>query len=115
MNPIRLYEPSSNQHFIVDGQKVFADVNGDGKIARSEEVSTPLKGKLVEAAQYFADYYDLPIHGTPNKDGTILSGGRLNDTDAASFSSASGVKIGRSALERHLDFFDGSQDGKITV
>jgi hypothetical protein len=106
-----------NQYFIVAGGRVYANVNGDGRIRKADRYAGPAEGPLLAAARYFADYYEAPFPGAPSQDAEITSGGRLNDREAARFAiDLDGVVAKRPDILGHLDFFDRvDSDGMITL
>jgi len=117
VRPIRLFHAGLGQYVIVDGEAVYADLDGDGRIARSERYTGEAERALVGAARHFADYYDAPFPGARSLDSQITSGGRLNDKEAERFSrDLKGVLAKRPDLMGHLDFFDRADgDGMITL
>jgi hypothetical protein len=115
-NPIRLFHAGLSQYFIVDGDRVYADLDGDGLVTKRERYSGPAVAALAAANRHFTVYYDAPFPGARSLDPQITSGGRLNDKEAASFSADRAVPAKRSDLLAHLDFFDQEDgDGVIGV
>jgi hypothetical protein len=114
---MRLVHAGLDKHFIVDGEMVYADNDGDGKIAKSDRYKGPAEAELVAAARHFDVYYDAPFPGAKSLDPQIISGGRLNAKEAAQFSGdPRGVLAKRPDLMGHLDFFDRRDaDGMITL
>jgi hypothetical protein len=117
VKPIRLFHSGLNQYFIVADGRVYTDVNGDGRIRRTGAYTGPAASVLLDAAQYFADYYEAPFPGAKSLDPEITSGGRLNDKEMARLEGDSqGVPARRPDLLAHLDFFDRADgDGLITL
>jgi hypothetical protein len=115
--PIRLFHAGLNRYFIVDGASVYADVRGDGRIRKSDRYAGPAESALVEAARFFATYYDAPFPGARSLNPQISSGGRLNANEAQRFAEdADGIVAKRPDLLAHLDFFDRrSGDGTIAL
>jgi hypothetical protein len=118
---IRLFHHDSNRHFIVAGGEVYADHKRIRRITRDDRISGSLDGvardELLQAARYFTTLYDVPVDGTSNVDRSIRSSGLLNrkELEQLQFDPA-GVPAVRTALERHLDFFDAETlDGRITL
>src|SRR5262245_41095022 len=118
---IRLFHRDTNRHFIVAEGEVYADRERVRRICREDRISEPLDGVspevLREAATYFTELYEMPSESTPNIDRSIRSAGLLSTLEIQKLQTdARGVPVVRTALERHLDFFDcDSFDGRITV
>jgi len=118
---IRLFHRDSNRHFIVAGGEVYADHKRIRRITRDDRISGSLEGvtrdELLQAARYFTTLYDIPVEGTANVDRSIRSSGLLNRKEIQQLQfDPAGVPAVRTALERHLDFFDAeSLDGRITL
>jgi len=118
---MRLFHRDSNRHFIVAGSEVYADRNRARRITRDDRMNGSLDGvtrdELLAAAAYFTTAYELPVEGTPNVDRSIRSAGLLNALEREQLTrDPAGVPAVRTALERHLDFFDAeSFDGRITL
>jgi hypothetical protein len=114
--PIRLRHTGLDAHFIVDGDRVSADLDGDGRIAAGDRYEGPEVAALAAAARYFEAVYEMPYPGAPSQEPAIQSGGPLNAKEAAAFRQASGVPARRPDLLGHLDFFDRrSGDGVVSV
>ncbi|MFO0728888.1 MAG: caleosin family protein [Myxococcota bacterium] len=105
---------STNQNVIVSGGKVYADKNGDGKIQKSEEINTPRKAALVEAADYISTYFEPRALGPMSQDRSIESKGSLNQVELKEFEGA-GTDVNRNKLLEHLAYFDSNGDGKISL
>lgn len=118
---IRLFHRDSNRHFIVAGANVYADRDRVLRISRQDRMNEALDGvthgELLEAAAYFMKWYEAPVEGTPNVDGSFRSAGLLNRVEVDQLErDPAGVPAVRTALERHLDFFDSETlDGRITL
>lgn len=115
--PLRLFHSGLGQHFIVDGDSVYADLDRDGRIGRSDRYVGVAAPALLAAARHFDEFYDAPFPGARSLDPEITSGGRLNDKELAKFSGdARGIVAKRPDLMAHLDFFDRARcDGMITL
>ena len=120
VRPIRLFHAGLNQYFIVDvtgGGTVYADLDGDGRIAKQERYSGIAEPALVAAGHHFAEHYVTPFPGARSLDPEITSGGRLNAKEATTFThDVKGVVARRPDLLGHLDFFDRRDgDGMISL
>lgn len=114
---MRLFHSGLGQHFIVDGEMVYADIDGDGKISKNERYNGPAAAALIGAARHFNDFFDAPFPGARSLDSQVTSGGRLNEKEMARFAAdPKGVIAKRPDLMGHLDFFDRAHsDGMITL
>ena len=116
---LRILHTRSGRHFIVDGPKVYAE-RSPGQIGPDGLMLGPDGGidpqKLVNAAAYFTERYEEPCPGTPYVvDGDFICAGQLNVVETQRFKDGRDVAAVRTALERHLDFFDrDTADGRIT-
>lgn len=113
--PLRLFHSGLGRHFIVASEIVYADLDGRGRISKSNRYSGAAATALVAAARHFDDYYDAPFPGARSLDPEITSGGRLNDKEIERFlHDPQGVVAKRPDLMGHLDFFDRDKgDGMI--
>ena len=116
---LRLHDRQTNRHVIVQGDRVYADRDGDRKIAKRDEIGAaalgPRHGALVEAAEYIVRFCDPRVPGIANADGSIVSGGSLNMVEQEEFESGKGTAEQRTLLAHHLSFFDGRNRGTITL
>jgi hypothetical protein len=118
VNATRLLDKQTGKFYIVDEQNnVYTDVDGDGKISKKEKVGegqAPVR-ELIEAKRYLDTYFHAPVPGTATEDGRFHGRGRLNAQERDVFErSETGVQRSRTALQRHLDFFDfAPADGRI--
>jgi len=118
---IRLFHRDTNRHFIVAGTEVYADRKRVRRISSHDRMLGPIDGvtpnMLRDAADYFTTLYEAPIDGTPNVDHSFRSAGPLSRVEVQQLErDPDGVPAVRTALERHLDFFDcDSFDGRITL
>jgi hypothetical protein len=105
----------------VAGGAVYAQRGRAPRITRGDRISEPVDGvtprDLIAAAGYFAEWYEAPIHGTQSAHPGITCAGLLNLPDLQQLlTDDNGVTVVRTALERHLDFFDSeTSDGRITI
>jgi caleosin-related protein len=115
--PLRLVHSALGGRFIVHEGTVYADLDGDGRIAKSDRYTGPAEADLLAAASHFHDYYDVPFPGAKSLDPQITSGGRLNRKEAEAFArDPQGVIARRPDLLGHLDFFDRADgDGMISL
>ena len=113
--PIRLLHSGLGRYFIVESEIVYADLDGDGRISKSDRYTGAAGAELLAAARHFDDYYDAPFPGAKSLDPEITSGGRLNDKETERFRrDPQGVIAKRPDLMGHLDFFDRAKgDGMI--
>ena len=120
-NAIRLFHASTDQYFIVKDGRVYTDLDDDNLISRQDTMTGPRKGvspaELIAAADYFGALYETPYPGAPSLDRSIRSGGYLTLPELRQFEDTlTPVPSARTALERHLDFFDaGRRDGRVTI
>jgi patatin-like phospholipase/caleosin-related protein len=118
---LRLFHGDTNRHFIVAGGDVYADRDRIRRIRRSDRMLEPLDGvtreEVLAAAAYFTNLYELPVEGTASINRSIRSAGLLNRREIDQLENdPAGIPAVRTALERHLDFFDAeSFDGRITL
>jgi peroxygenase len=114
----RLHDRETNTHVIVRGDHVYADVDGDGKIGKGDEVSAsalgPRHAALIEAARHIERFCDPRVPGVTNADGTIVSGATLNTIEQDEFESGTGTPAQRGHLAHHLSFFDAGNRGIIS-
>lgn len=116
---LRLHDRQTDTHVIVQGDHVYADIDGDKKIAKSDEVGASRLGSryraLVEAARYIEQYCDPRVPGVTSADGSIVSGAALNAAEQKELESGNGTAEQRGHLAHHLSFFDGRNSGTITL
>jgi hypothetical protein len=116
---LRLHDRQTNTHVIVQGDHVYADVDGDRKIGKGDEVGASAlglrHGALVEAARYIDQFCDSRVPGVTNADGSIVSGATLNTVEQEEFESRKGTAEQRGHLAHHLSFFDGRNRGAINL
>jgi len=119
MNAIRLHDVITNRHVIVDDGRVCADLNGDGRIAKSEEVGAEVLGlrhdALIRAARDIERVCDTRVPGVAGTDPSVVSGATLSAAEWQEFQSARGTPVVRSPLEQHLAFFDRRNSGRISL
>ena len=111
---LRLHDKTTKQDVIVTDGQVYADKNGDGKIAKSEQISTPRKEALLTAAGYIDQYFVAKVPGTVSQDGSVVSNGSLTKVELKEFEGG-GTPTRRNRLQEHLAFFDVNGDGKIAM
>ena len=79
---LRLLDRQTNMRVIVLDDRVYADIDGDRKIGKGDEVGAHALGArhaaLVEAARYINQFSDTRVPGVVNADGSVVSGGTLN-------------------------------------
>jgi peroxygenase len=108
----------TSQDVIVEGARVYADINGDKRIAKNEEIGPSALGSrydvLIEATRFIERFCDTRVPGITNADGTIVSGARLNATEQLDFESGDGTPETRTRLFEHLSFFDQKNSGTVS-
>jgi hypothetical protein len=120
-NAVRIQHEPTGRTYVVKGGEVYGDKDGDGKIAKSERLTSDPQGTSLAAikntADYFGKYFDNPYPGTKGIDAGLKSGGLLNAKEVDQFEKdPKGVVESRSELWGHVDFFDRKDvDGRVTV
>lgn len=116
---LRLHDRQSNLYVIVEGDRVYADIDGDRMIGKGDEIAAndlgPRHGALLEAARYIERFSDPCVPGLSSADGSIVSGAALNAVELEEFVSGSGTAAARGHLAQHLAFFDEKNRGIITL
>lgn len=116
---LRLHDRQTDRRVIVEGGHVYADVDGDRRIGKNDELSAsalgPRHGALVEAARYIDQCFDRRVPGVTTADGTIVSGATLNAVEQEEFESGKGTAVERGHLAHHLSFFDARNTGIINL
>ncbi len=116
---LRLHDKLTSKSVIVQGDRVYADLDGDRRIAKDEEAGVsvlgPRRDALMQAARHIEQFCDTRVPGVTTSDGTIVSGAKLNAAEQAEFESAEGTAERRPPLREHLSFFDRKNRGKITL
>ena len=114
--PLRLWHTALARHFVVEGDAVYADLDGDGRLTRADHYAGDAAPALLAAARELDQLFDVPYPGAKGADRHVVSGGRLNLREARAFAGAAGVPAKRSDLLAHLDFFDRRDgDGMICL
>lgn len=114
--PLRLWHTELARHFVVEGDAVYADLDGDGRITRTERYTGDAAAALLAAARELDQVFEVPYAGAKGADPFVTSGGRLNTREAAAFAGTAGVPVKRPDLLAHLDFFDRHDgDGRICL
>jgi hypothetical protein len=116
---LRLHDIPTDRHVIVERGRVYADLNGDGRISRHEEAVEELLGSrhaaVIDAAAFIGRLYDPRVPGVATADQTVVNGGALNAVELDEFGSTEGTPVERTRLAEHLAFFDGRQRGRISL
>lgn len=113
---LRFRHQQTGQRVIARDGLVYQDGNHDGRITAHEQMDPP-PGEVLAAAQQLTASYDLPysVGVVAVIDGEWICEGPLSAAELAQFA-GEGVPNARTALQRHLDFFDlDTRDGIITV
>ena len=115
---VRIYDREGKRHYLVEDDRIYTHRDGERLLRRDTPADAqrdPID-KLREAATFFEQYFVAPFPGISTRDGRFISRGRLNSREAQRFVDGDGIRVRRSALEEHLDFFDhGPADGMITL
>ncbi|HEX5474457.1 MAG TPA: caleosin family protein [Vicinamibacterales bacterium] len=112
-----MFDLIASRHVIVHAGRVYADLDGDGRIGIRDEAGDhllgPRRAPLLEAAAFIARTYDVRMPGAAALDGTIVSDGALDAAEQRAFESEAGTPRERSRLAHHLSFFDRRNRGRI--
>ena len=108
----RLFHVNSRQHYIVVDDKVYSDLNDDGKVSRADVTNLEEHEILIQAAAYFLTQHDPRVPGIAGPDGSVINCGLLNRVEKADFEGA-GTWAARPLVQEHLSFFDPRGLGRI--
>jgi hypothetical protein len=111
--PIRMHDGATRTNVIVADGRVYADLDGDGRIARADEIPGSPQATLAAAAQYVCRYFDIRVPGVMIPGSAIVSHGALNAVEQREFESPHGTAARRRPLLEHLAFFDRANIGRI--
>ena len=112
MTAIRLLHLPSGRRLIVAGDRVYEDLDDDRGITSCEQVS---ELPALRAADDLARSYDLAFSIGAVVNGEWRHEGTLTEAELSALNTDH-VRESRTALERHLDFFDvDTRDGIISV
>jgi Caleosin related protein len=110
-----MHDAVTNADVIVADGLAHEDLDGDGRIARTDEMQTVRQRDLVDAARYIHTYFDSRVPGVRIPGSSIVSNGALNVVERREFERAPGVSARRSLLLEHLAFFDRSNSGRVSL
>jgi len=109
------HQPTGQRVIVKDG-RAYGDGNRDGRITAREQMNPP-PGEVLDAAKQLAASYEpaYSVGAVAVIDGDWICEGPLSAAELAAFN-GEGVPNARTALQRHLDFFDlETLDGIISL
>lgn len=104
---LRLTKPATREAFLVnlDRGTVFAPTP-ERTFGLAQPLQGPAADQALTAARELAKAPQGPHAGAWTSDETFMSGGVVNSRELQAFDGGTGIPLARTALAKHLDFFD---------